>query len=43
MKFAMKFLPEMLQKMGVSNILSLGIQFIPEMWMTLTGGMPKLI
>ncbi len=39
---AVKFLPGLLKKMK-GNILKLGWQFIPEMWMTLTGGLPKLI
>jgi FAD/FMN-containing dehydrogenase len=43
LKVAMKYLPEMLKVMGAKNILSLAWQFLPEMVMTLTGGMPKLI
>ncbi len=39
---AIKFLPGLLKKMK-GNIFKLGWQFIPEMWMTLTGGLPKLI
>lgn len=39
---AVKFLPGLLKKMK-GNIFKLGWQFIPEMWMTLTGGLPKLI
>lgn len=49
---AMKFLPDMMKKMssgagsasgGALNLIKLGLQFLPEMWMTLTGGIPKLI
>lgn len=43
MKFAMKFLPEIIKVFGPKNIFSLGFQFIPEMWMTVTGGLPKLV
>ena len=41
-KLAMKFLPDMIKKMK-GNLITLGWQFLPEMWMTLTGGVPKLI
>jgi FAD/FMN-containing dehydrogenase len=49
---AMRFLPDMLKKMsreagsafgGTGSLISLGLQFLPEVWMTLTGGVPKLI
>jgi FAD/FMN-containing dehydrogenase len=29
--------------MGAKNVLKLGVEFLPEMWMTITGGVPKLI
>jgi FAD/FMN-containing dehydrogenase len=41
-KLAMKFLPDMIKRMK-GNIVTLGLQFLPEVWMTLTGGIPKLI
>lgn len=41
--FTLRFLPDFVRIMGASNILSLGVQFLPEVWMVLTGGMPKLI
>jgi len=41
-KLAMKFLPDMIKRMK-GNLITLGWEFIPEMWMTLTGGVPKLI
>jgi FAD/FMN-containing dehydrogenase len=41
-KLAMKFMPDMIKRMK-GNILTLGLQFLPELWMTLTGGIPKLI
>lgn len=51
-KLAMKFLPGLLKKMsrgagsdsgGNVNFFKLGWQFLPEVWMTITGGVPKLI
>jgi FAD/FMN-containing dehydrogenase len=39
---AMKYLPELATQMK-SGMISLGISFLPEMWMALTGGVPKLI
>ncbi len=41
-KIAMKFLPDIAKRMGGSMI-SLGIQFLPEMWMAATGGVPKVV
>ena len=41
-KIAMKFLPDIAKKMGGSMI-SLGIQFLPELWMAITGGVPRII
>lgn len=43
LKFALKFLPEIIHVFKPKNLLSLAFQFIPETIMTLTGGMPKLI
>lgn len=40
---AMRYLPEMVKLMGAGSIFSLGWKFLPEMWLTLTSGMPKLI
>ncbi|MEK7161154.1 MAG: FAD-binding oxidoreductase [Patescibacteria group bacterium] len=51
-KLAMRFLPDMIKRMspfggspagGKVNFFTLGLQFLPELWMTLTGGVPKLI
>ncbi len=41
-ELAMKFLPDMIKRMK-GNLITLGFQFLPELWMTLTGGVPKLI
>jgi FAD/FMN-containing dehydrogenase len=42
-KLAVKFLPEMLSQMGFARATRLGISFLPEAEMVLTGGVPKLI
>lgn len=39
---AMKYLPELAGQMK-AGMLSLGISFLPELWMALTGGAPKLV
>jgi FAD/FMN-containing dehydrogenase len=41
-KIAMKFFKDIAHKMG-GGMLSLGFKFLPEFWMVLTGGVPKLI
>ncbi len=40
---AVKFIPEMLSKMGFIKAARLGIDFIPEALMVATGGVPKMI
>ncbi len=39
---AMKYLPELATQMK-SGLISLGISFLPELWMVITGGVPKLV
>jgi FAD/FMN-containing dehydrogenase len=39
---AMRYLPELAGQMK-AGMLSLGISFLPELWMALTGGVPKLV
>lgn len=39
---ALKVLPALIKKMK-GNLLKLAFQFLPEAWMTLTGGLPKLV
>lgn len=41
-KIALKFFKDIALRMG-GNIFTLGIQFLPEFWMVLTGGVPKII
>jgi FAD/FMN-containing dehydrogenase len=40
---AIRFLPGLLSQMGISRAVRLGFSFLPELWMTLTGGLPNLI
>jgi FAD/FMN-containing dehydrogenase len=40
---AIKFMPQMLSQMGLFQAIKLGISFLPEVFMALTGGIPKLI
>lgn len=42
MKVAVKLWRQVIGSMK-GNVISLGLQFIPEMWMVLRGGMPKMI
>ncbi len=41
-KIAIKFFKEIALRMG-GNMFTLGFQFLPEFWMVLTGGVPKII
>jgi len=41
-KIAMKFFKDIALRMG-GNMFTLGIQFLPEFWMALTGGVPKIV
>ena len=41
--FTLRFLPDFIRSMGASNIISLALKFLPEAWMVLRGGLPKLI
>lgn len=40
---AIRFLPQMLSRMGLVGAVKLGLSFIPEMLMVLRGGVPKLV
>jgi len=42
LKVAFKFLPQLMKQMG-GNLITLGLQFIPEMLAILEGGIPKLV
>jgi len=41
-KLAVKYFPEFAAQMK-AGLLKLGIEFLPEVWMALTGGVPKLV
>lgn len=43
MKLAFRFFPEILKNMKIKHFLSLVVSFIPEFFMMLKGGIPKLI
>ncbi|HEY9583143.1 MAG TPA: FAD-binding oxidoreductase [Candidatus Paceibacterota bacterium] len=43
MKLAVRFMPDMFKQMGAKNLISLGLQFWPEIKMILLSGVPKLI
>jgi FAD/FMN-containing dehydrogenase len=43
LKLALKYFPEFAKKLGGKNIVTLGWQFLPEMLMVATGGLPKLV
>ncbi len=43
MALAVKFLPDMIKSLKVHNFIKLAFKFLPEAWMALTGGMPKLV
>ncbi len=40
---AIHFLPSIMRGLGLIKFAKLGFAFLPEVWMTLTGGVPKLI
>lgn len=41
-KIAIKFFKDIALRMG-GNMFTLGLQFLPEFWMALTGGVPKIV
>lgn len=41
-KIAMRYLPDIIKRLG-GNIFGLVVSFLPEFWMILTGGVPKII
>lgn len=43
LKLALKYFPEFAAKLGGKNVMQLGLQFLPEMWMVATNGLPKLV
>lgn len=43
LKLALRYIWELIALIKPKNIFSLALQFLPELWMFLTGGVPKLI
>ncbi len=43
LQLAIRFLPEMVKTLKAKNLFSLGLEFLPEFSMMLTGGPPKLV
>jgi FAD/FMN-containing dehydrogenase len=42
-KLAVRFIPQIISHFGILQMIKLGFAFIPEMWLVLTGGVPKLV
>jgi FAD/FMN-containing dehydrogenase len=42
-KLAVRFIPQIIGHFGITQMIKLGLAFIPEMWMVMTGGVPKLV
>ncbi len=42
-KLAVRFVPQIIGHFGILQMIKLGFAFIPEMWLVLTGGVPKLV
>lgn len=40
---AVRFFPEMLKQKGIWEMFKFSVSFLPEFWMTLIGGIPKLV
>lgn len=40
---AVRFIPQIISHVGFFKMLALAFAFLPEMWMALTGGIPKLV
>src|SRR3989344_1278827 len=42
-KLAVKLFPQIAKQLGLVEMIRLGIAFLPDSWMVLTGGVPKLV
>lgn len=42
-KLAVRFIPQIISQFGLVQMIKLGFAFIPEMWLVLTGYVPKLV
>ncbi|MBI2647823.1 MAG: FAD-binding oxidoreductase [Candidatus Wildermuthbacteria bacterium] len=43
LKLALRFFPDFAKVLGARGIVSLGVRFLPEFWMMITKGAPKLV
>lgn len=43
LKLAIRFFPSFAKLLGVKNLVKIAFSFLPEFWMLVTGGLPKLI
>lgn len=43
LKLALKFFPGFLKLLGAKNLFSLAVKFLPEFFMVISGGIPKLV
>lgn len=43
LKFALRFLPDIMKRLGLKNIFTMAWQFMPELRLILTQGIPKLV
>ena len=43
LRIAMRFIVDLVKILKPKNLFKLGLQFLPEVWMALSGGFPKLI
>lgn len=43
LELALKYFYSFAKLMGVKNVFSIGLKFLPEMWMALTQGLPKMV
>lgn len=42
-RLAVRFIPQIIGHFGFLHMIKLGLAFIPELWLVLTGGVPKLV
>jgi FAD/FMN-containing dehydrogenase len=42
-KLAVRFIPQIIKHFGIIQMIRLGFAFLPEVWLTIRGGVPKLV
>lgn len=40
---AVRYMPELIKILKPKNVFKIGLQFLPEVWMAITGGVPRLV